>query len=104
MEPGPISVDDWNITLPPKERVLTSMEELIHQFIVVTESLKIPAGEYYHGVENPKGEFGIYVVSKGGPGGCRRQLSAADPRTRSPGGYRWSEGARRSAVGIGCRW
>src|SRR4029079_1688394 len=36
---GPINVLDWKNTLPPKARVMTKMEELIHHFIVVTEGL-----------------------------------------------------------------
>jgi len=63
---GPINVDDWKNTLPPKSRVMTKMEELIHHFIVVTEGLNAPPGEIYFGAENPKGELGFYICSKGG--------------------------------------
>ncbi|MFL6515870.1 MAG: NADH dehydrogenase (quinone) subunit D [Chthoniobacterales bacterium] len=63
---GPINVDDWKNMTPPKARVLTKMEELIHHFIVVTEGLKAPPGEVYFGAENPKGELGFYINSKGG--------------------------------------
>ena len=63
---GPINVDDWKNMSPPKARVLTKMEELIHHFIVVTEGLKAPPGEIYFGAENPKGELGFYINSKGG--------------------------------------
>jgi NADH-quinone oxidoreductase subunit D len=63
---GPINVADWKNTLPPKARVMTKMEELIHHFIVVTEGLDAPAGEIYFGAENPKGELGFYIHSKGG--------------------------------------
>ncbi|HEY2798984.1 MAG TPA: NADH dehydrogenase (quinone) subunit D [Chthoniobacterales bacterium] len=63
---GPINVVDWKNTLPPKSRVLTKMEELIHHFIVVTEGLDAPPGEIYFGAENPKGELGFYIHSKGG--------------------------------------
>jgi NADH-quinone oxidoreductase subunit D len=52
--------------LPPKEKVLTSMEELIHQFILVTQGENAPPGEIYFGAENPKGELGFYINSKGG--------------------------------------
>ena len=51
---------------PPKAHVLTKMEELIHHFIVVTEGLDAPPGEIYFGAENPKGELGFYINSKGG--------------------------------------
>jgi NADH-quinone oxidoreductase subunit D len=63
---GPINVADWKNALPPKARVLTKMEELIHHFIVVTEGLKAPPGEVYFAAENPKGELGFYINSKGG--------------------------------------
>jgi NADH-quinone oxidoreductase subunit D len=63
---GPINVADWKNMTPPKSRVMTKMEELIHHFIVVTEGLKAPPGEIYFAAENPKGELGFYINSKGG--------------------------------------
>jgi len=63
---GPINVADWKNMLPPKARVMTKMEELIHHFIVVTEGLRAPPGEIYFGAENPKGELGFYINSRGG--------------------------------------
>jgi NADH-quinone oxidoreductase subunit D len=63
---GPINVADWKNMPPPKSRVMTKMEELIHHFIVVTEGLDAPPGEIYFGAENPKGELGFYIHSKGG--------------------------------------
>ena len=63
---GPINVADWKNTQPPKARVMTKMEELIHHFIVVTEGLDAPVGEVYFAAENPKGELGFYINSKGG--------------------------------------
>jgi len=63
---GPINVADSKQLLPDKERVLMSMEELIHHFILVTEGLDAPEGEIYFGAENPKGELGFYINSKGG--------------------------------------
>jgi len=63
---GPINVVDWKNMPPPKSRVMTKMEELIHHFIVVTEGLDAPPGEIYFAAENPKGELGFYINSKGG--------------------------------------
>ncbi|MGA1235549.1 MAG: NADH dehydrogenase (quinone) subunit D [Limisphaerales bacterium] len=63
---GPINVPDGKIVLPPKNKVLTSMEELIHQFMLVTQGVNAPAGEVYFGAENPKGELGFYICSRGG--------------------------------------
>lgn len=62
---GPINVDDPKIFLPEKKRVLTNMEELIHQFMIVTEGFECPAGEVYHSTEAPKGELGFYIISTG---------------------------------------
>ena len=62
----PVNVADGKIILPPKDRVMTSMEELIHQFMLVTQGMNVPPGETYFGHENPKGELGFYINSKGG--------------------------------------
>jgi NADH-quinone oxidoreductase subunit D len=51
---------------PPKDKVLSSMEELIQNFMLVTEGPQMPAGEVYFEAENPKGILGFFVVSKGG--------------------------------------
>ncbi len=58
--------DAKRIFSPPKEKVLTSMEELIQNFMITTEGPQIPAGEAYFEAENPKGALGFYLVSKGG--------------------------------------
>ncbi|MBS0658069.1 MAG: NADH dehydrogenase (quinone) subunit D [Verrucomicrobia bacterium] len=63
---GPINVENAKGVLPKKERVMKKMEELIHQFMIVTEGIKAPPGEVYFGAENPKGELGFYICSKGG--------------------------------------
>ena len=42
------------------------MDELIHQFILITEGQDAPVGECYFAHENPKGELGFYFRSKGG--------------------------------------
>ncbi len=66
MPSGPFRVTENKVVLPPKEKVLTKMEELIHQFILVTEGFDAPAGEVYFEAENPKGQLGFYIHSKGG--------------------------------------
>jgi NADH-quinone oxidoreductase subunit D len=63
---GPISVPDGKVVLPPKQKVLTGMEELIHQFMLVTQGVNAPPGEIYFGAENPKGELGFFIHSRGG--------------------------------------
>ena len=60
------ATDARKIFAPPKDKVLTSMEELIQNFMLVTEGPQMPAGEVYFEAENPKGALGFYVVSKGG--------------------------------------
>jgi NADH-quinone oxidoreductase subunit D len=58
--------DAKKIFLPPKAKVLTRMEELIQNFMLVTEGPQVPPGEVYFEAENPKGALGFYVVSHGG--------------------------------------
>jgi NADH-quinone oxidoreductase subunit D len=43
-----------------------SMEALINHFKLVTQGIRVPAGEVYTPVESPRGELGYYVVSDGG--------------------------------------
>jgi NADH-quinone oxidoreductase subunit D len=62
----PVTVADGKVVLPPKDKVLSGMEELIHQFMLVTQGVNCPPGEVYFGHENPKGELGFYIYSKGG--------------------------------------
>lgn len=58
--------DAKRIFAPKKEKVLTSMEELIQNFMIVTEGPQMPAGEVYFEAENPKGVLGFFIHSKGG--------------------------------------
>ncbi len=62
----PVNYNSGKVLLPDKEKVMTKMEELIHQFMLVTEGMNCPPGEIYFGHENPKGELGFYINSKGG--------------------------------------
>jgi NADH-quinone oxidoreductase subunit D len=77
MPEGPINLADTKSMLPDKERVLMSMEELIHHFIVSTQGINAPEGEVYFGHENPKGELGFYIHSKGG--GVPNRLKIRSP-------------------------
>jgi NADH-quinone oxidoreductase subunit D len=65
LRPGPVNVSDPRVILPPKHRAMSDMEAMIFHFKQVMEGVKPPAGEYYLGVENPKGELGYYLVSDG---------------------------------------
>jgi NADH-quinone oxidoreductase subunit D len=62
---GPVNSSDGKVVLPPKERVLSDMEALIHHFILVTRGFPVPKGEAYACIESPKGELGFYVVADG---------------------------------------
>jgi NADH-quinone oxidoreductase subunit D len=59
-----VLTEDRRYVLPPKDKVHTSMEELIFQFKIVTD-LQLPRGEAYHGIESSKGELVFFVVSDG---------------------------------------
>lgn len=63
---GPINCVDPKNIAAKKAEVMTKMEELIHHFMIHTEGIDAPVGEVYFGAENPKGELGFYVNSKGG--------------------------------------
>ena len=63
---GPIMADAPKFTLPPKDRVLSDMEHLIHHFVLITKGPQTaPVGEVYVPTEAPKGELGFYFVSDG---------------------------------------
>jgi len=73
---GPVNAPEAKILLPEKKAVLTKMEELIHHFINVTEGVNAPPGEVYFSAENPKGELGFYIISKGGGAPHRLKIRA----------------------------
>jgi NADH-quinone oxidoreductase subunit D len=77
MPDGPWNSPDAKIVLPEKKATLTKMEELIHHFINVTEGINAPPGEVYFSAENPKGELGFYIVSRGG--GAPHRLKIRSP-------------------------
>ncbi len=95
---GPINVVDWKNMTPPKSHVMTKMEELIHHFIVVTEGLDAPPGEVYFAAENPKGELGFYINSRGGGVPYRLKIRAPSFVNLSilPELLAWMHGGRRS--------
>jgi len=65
MPDGPWQLDIPRVTLPDREKMKTQMEALIHHFKIVTEGMKVPAGEAYQAIESPRGEIAYYVVSNG---------------------------------------
>jgi len=63
----------FKITPPNRLLMKSSMAALIHHFKYYSEGFLVPKGEVFVGVEAPKGEFGIYIVSNntGIPYRCR---------------------------------
>ena len=82
LEPGPVMVDDRKIAWPAElslgpdglgnspehiaEIMGTSMESLIHHFKLVTEGIRVPAGQCFVEIESPRGQLGVHMVSDGG--------------------------------------
>lgn len=75
MPPGPVLADDRKRVLPPKEEVLTRMEPLIEQFILISEGIPNPEDEMvYDATEAPKGELGFFLHCTGGRGPNRMHI------------------------------
>jgi NADH-quinone oxidoreductase subunit D len=74
MPEGPINVDDPRISYPPKDRVYSSMEELIYHFKIAAEGVRAPKGEIYSAIENPKGELGFFIIGDGSNHPFRLQI------------------------------
>lgn len=52
--------------IPPRRKEMKEfMESLIHHFKFFTEGFVVPKGVIYKGIESPKGEFGVFLVSDG---------------------------------------
>ena len=75
--PGPVMSDNFKFAPPKREAMKQNMEELIHHFKLFTEGMHIPAGETYVAVEQPKGEFGIYLISDGANKPYRMKIRAS---------------------------
>lgn len=65
MPEGPYQADAPRVVLPQREKMKTQMEALIYHFKIVTEGVRVPAGEVYQVIESPRGELGYYIVSDG---------------------------------------
>ncbi len=66
MPEGLIRVDDNKYTPPSRTEMKNAMEGIIHHFKLYTAGFAVPEGLGYVGIEAPKGEFGVYIVSDGG--------------------------------------
>lgn len=65
MPDGDINVSDRRITMPVKSCVYGGIEDMMNQFMLVTEGVKVPEGEYYGAFEAANGELGFYIISDG---------------------------------------
>jgi len=63
--PGDVKCADPRVSLPPKERVYSEIEALIHHFLIIQDGIRPPQGEVYQAIEAPKGEMGFFVKSDG---------------------------------------
>jgi NADH:ubiquinone oxidoreductase subunit D len=62
---GNIKVGNRKLVSPAKAKVKSSMESLIHHFKLYSKGFNVTAGEVYNGIEAPKGEFGVLLISDG---------------------------------------
>ena len=62
---GLIKTDNFKITAPSKKKMQTSMESLIHHFKFYSEGIYTKPAHIYKGVEAPKGETGLFLISDG---------------------------------------
>lgn len=66
MPKGPINIENIHGVLPTKQGAMTGIEELVRQFMTTTQGVNAPVGQVFFGAENPKGEIGFFLDSKGG--------------------------------------
>lgn len=57
------SINLFKIRVPPKNKSLSMMEELIHDFYMHSNGYDILENKSYQAIESPKGEFGITLIS-----------------------------------------
>lgn len=74
--PGPVMVENHKVAPPKRTDMKMGMEDLIHHFKLFTEGMHVPEGEVYAGIEHPKGEFGIYMISDGANKPYRMKIRA----------------------------
>jgi NADH dehydrogenase (ubiquinone) Fe-S protein 2 len=60
---GKIKVENYKIVSPSRIQTKKVMESLIHHFKFYSSGIIVNKGEVYIGIEAPKGEFGVYLVS-----------------------------------------
>jgi len=75
--PGPVKIDDYKLTNPPRNEMKSDMESLIHHFKFFSEGYPVAEGEVYAAVEHPKGEFGVYLMADGSNKPYRMKVRAS---------------------------
>lgn len=60
---GLIKTESYKIAPPLRNTLKNSMESVIHHFKLYSEGFIVKSNEGYVGIEAPKGEFGVYLVS-----------------------------------------
>jgi NADH dehydrogenase I D subunit len=65
MPEGLIREENYKINPPSRNNLKNSMEHLIHHFKLYVSGFQVPKTENYVGIEAPKGEMGLYIVSDG---------------------------------------
>ena len=65
MPHGPIQNTDFILKPPSKVEIKTTIQSLIYHFCFFSNKLWLKSGEIYVGVEAPKGEFGVFLISDG---------------------------------------
>ena len=65
MPEGLIIEENYKINPPSRNNLKNSMEHLIHHFKLYVSGFQVPKTENYVGIEAPKGEMGLYIVSDG---------------------------------------
>jgi len=75
---GSVKSENYKLVSPKRATLKYSMEHLINHFKLYSEGFNLSKNESYIGIEAPKGEFGVYLISDGSHKPYRCKL-------RSPG-------------------
>ncbi|MDH5720385.1 MAG: NADH-quinone oxidoreductase subunit D [Spirochaetia bacterium] len=62
---GSYHADVPHVYLPEKNKVYTSMEDLIYHFKIIMQGIKIPRGQFYSSTEAANGELAFTIISRG---------------------------------------
>lgn len=62
---GPVKTSNYHIIPPSKTEVKSTIQGLIFHFQFFSNKLPLKKGEAYIGIESPKGEFGVFLISDG---------------------------------------